>query len=100
MILSIHHFDVLGVLYMNKIQYYGNKNIVYRKIKELRVQQNMSQGQLAAKLQVMNVNIDQQSVSRIENNDRCISDYELVCLSRIFNVDVNYLLEDFDTLTE
>ena len=84
---------------MNRIQYYGNRNIVFRKIKELRAKQNMSQGELAAKMQVMNVNIDQQSVSRIENNERGISDYELVCLAKVFNVDVNYLLEDFEKLT-
>ena len=48
-----------------------------------------------AKMQVMNVNMDQQMLSRIENNLRIVTDYELACLCRILNVTERELLADF-----
>ena len=35
----------------------------------------------------MNVNIDQQMISRIERNLRIVTDYELVCFSRVLGVE-------------
>lgn len=81
---------------MKQIQFYGNKNIISARLKELRCKNKMSQNDLAAKMQLMSLNIDQQIISKIENNNRIVTDYELMCLSKIFNVDVNYLLQDFD----
>ena len=52
-------------------------------------------GGLAAKMQTMNVNIDQQMISRIERNLRIVTDYELVCFSRVLGVEEKSLLEDF-----
>ena len=50
---------------MKKIDYYGNKNIIGRRLETLRKEKGLSQEQLAAKMQTMNVNIDQQMISRI-----------------------------------
>lgn len=46
-------------------------------------------------MQTMNVNIDQQMISRIERNLRIVTDYELVCFSRVLGVEEKSLLEDF-----
>ena len=46
-------------------------------------------------MQVMNVNMDQQMLSKIENNRRIVTDYELACLCRILNVTERELLADF-----
>ena len=51
---------------MEKICYYNNKNIISEKLKALREEKGLSQSNLAAKLQTMNVNIDQQMISKIE----------------------------------
>ena len=48
---------------MKKICFYDNKNIIFDKLKELRVAKKLSQSDLAARLQTMNVNIDQQMIS-------------------------------------
>ena len=48
-----------------------------------------------AKLQVLNVNMDQQMLSRIENNRRIVTDYELACLCKVLNVTERDLLADF-----
>ena len=61
---------------MRKICYYNNKNIISEKLKALRERKGISQSNLAAKLQTMNVNIDQQMISKIEQNKRQVTDYE------------------------
>ena len=47
---------------MKKIEYDGNKNIIGSRLETLRRERGLSQGQLAAKMQTMNVNIDQQMI--------------------------------------
>ena len=80
---------------MKKIEYDGNKNIIGSRLETLRRERGLSQGQLAAKMQTMNVNIDQQMISRIERNLRIVTDYELVCFSRVLGVEEKSLLKDF-----
>ena len=46
-------------------------------------------------MQIMNVNIDQQMISKIENNDRIVTDYELACFFIILKIDEKKLLKDF-----
>lgn len=78
---------------MKKICFYDNKNIISDRLKELRLSQNLSQTDLAAKLQTMNVNIDQQIISKIENNNRQVTDYELACICKCLKVTPNDLLD-------
>ena len=80
---------------MKKIEYDGNKNIIGSRLETLRRERGLSQGQLAAKMQTMTVNIDQQMISRIERNLRIVTDYELVCFCRVLGVEEKSLLKDF-----
>lgn len=82
---------------MKKICYYDNKNIIFGQLKKFREQCGMSQCALAAKLQTMNVNIDQQMISKIEMNKRQVTDYELGCIAICLSVTPNDLL-DFSIL--
>ncbi len=77
---------------MKKICYYENKNIISVKLKEVRESLGLSQSNLAAKLQTMNVNIDQQMISKIEKNKRQVTDYELACIAKCLAVTPNDLL--------
>ena len=56
---------------MKKIDYDGSKNIIGSRLETLRREKGLSQAQLAARMQTMNVNIDQQMISRIERNRFC-----------------------------
>ncbi|MDD3194036.1 MAG: helix-turn-helix transcriptional regulator [Oscillospiraceae bacterium] len=80
---------------MKKIEYGGNKNIIGRRLEKLRREKRMSQEQLAAKMQTLNVNMDQQMVSRIERNLRIVTDYEMACFCRILHVTERDMLRDF-----
>lgn len=81
---------------MKKICYYNNKNIISEKLKILREEKGLSQGKLAAKLQTMNINIDQQMISKIEKNNRQVTDYELACICKCLSVTPNDLLDFSD----
>ncbi|MBR2724738.1 MAG: helix-turn-helix transcriptional regulator [Ruminococcus sp.] len=67
--------------------------ILFPHSKKFREQQGISQSNLAAKLQTMNVNIDQQMISKIEKNKRQVTDYELLCIAVCLSVTPNDLLD-------
>lgn len=77
---------------MKKICYYNNKNIISENLKKIRYEKGLSQSNLAAKLQTMNVNIDQQMISKIEKNNRQVTDYELACICKCLAVTPNDML--------
>ena len=70
----------------------GNKNICGSRVKEARKRLNLSQENLAAKLQLEGVIIERDSVSRMEIGTRFVADYEIVALSKILKVSPAYLL--------
>ena len=77
---------------MKKIVFNSNKNIISKSLFEYRQSCGLSQGELAAKMQTMNVNIDQQMISKIEKNQRQVTDYELACICKCLSITPNDLL--------
>ena len=80
---------------MKKIALHGSKNVIHAQLRRYRELRELTQDQVAAKLQVMGVNIDQQALSRIEHNQRMVTDYELACLCQVLQVSEQDLLADF-----
>lgn len=80
---------------MNEIIFYGNKNVICKNLRRFRKMRGLTQDQLAARMQVMNVNLTQELISRIERNSRIVTDYELACLCRALGVTVEEMLADF-----
>lgn len=70
----------------------GSKNICGARVKEARKKMNLSQENLAAKLQLEGVIIERDSISRIEIGTRFVADYELWALCKVLNVSPTYLL--------
>ena len=85
---------------MKKMAFNDNKNVICRQLKAARIHAGLSQNQLAAKMQLLNINIDQQIISRIEHNKRIVTDYELACFCEILAVDEKTLLQDFSSIAE
>ena len=80
---------------MNEILYRGKKNIISTQIRVMRARQKITQGDLAARMQVLGINIDQQSISKIENNKRTVTDFELAGFCKALNCSEKDLLQDF-----
>ena len=70
----------------------GKKNVCGKRVKEARKKLGITQNELSARLQTEGVNIERDSVSRIEIGTRFVADYELIVLCRVLNVDAAYLL--------
>ncbi|MBV4439562.1 helix-turn-helix domain-containing protein [Clostridium tyrobutyricum] len=78
-----------------KIYWYdGNKNIVGLRVKQAGLSHNppLTQDNLSAKLELMNIKLDRISISRIESGNRFVADYEIVGISRALNISLNWLL--------
>ena len=77
---------------MKIYDYNGKKNICGKRVKEARRKMGLSQQELAAKLQIEGINIERDSVSRIEIGTRFVADYEILVISKVLNVSADYLL--------
>lgn len=80
---------------MKKIQFFDNKNVIAENLRLCRVKSQLTQQDLASKMQTLGVNLDQQMISRIESNARIVTDYELACFCHILKVTPADLLGDF-----
>ena len=78
---------------MKIYDYNGKKNLCGTKIKEARRKLGLSQQELAAKLQTEGINIERDSVSRIEIGTRFVADYEIKVFGKILGVSADYLLD-------
>ena len=83
---------------MKKISFGDNKNVINDNLKAIRQERNLTQSELAAKMKTYNVNLDQQMISKIENNARILTDYELASLCYILGVDIKEMLQNIDEL--
>ncbi len=79
---------------MKIYDYNGKKNICGDRIHEARRRARLTQSELAARLQVEGINIERDSVSRIEIGTRFVADYELRVLASVLKVSVAWLLGD------
>lgn len=70
----------------------GSKNICGKNVKAARKALKLSQADLAARLQTEGVNIERDSISRIEIGTRFVADFELLALSKALGVSAEYLL--------
>lgn len=77
---------------MTLYNYFGKINLIGGRVKQRRRELGMSQGDLAAKLQIEGVDVVQKSVSRIETGNRIVTDYEVLSLAKVLKVDVMWLL--------
>lgn len=77
---------------MKIYDYNGKKNICGDRVHEARCRLRLTQNDLAAQLQVNGINIERDSVSRIEIGTRFVADYELRALAQILKVSVDWLL--------
>ena len=78
---------------MKIYDYNGKKNLCGDRVHEARCRHRLTQSDLAAKLQLAGINIERDSVSRIEIGTRFVADYELRELAIILKVSVDWLLE-------
>ena len=77
---------------MKIYQYQDKTNMCGENVKKYRREQDVSQTELAARIQTHGVILEQKSISRIEAGTRVVADYELFALSKALNVTIYNLL--------
>lgn len=83
-----------------KIYWNGtSKNIIGPKIKQLRLNHNLSQAALASKLQLLGMECSDLTILRIEQGSRFVPDYEVAILAEYFNISTDELLGKRETGT-
>lgn len=76
-------------------KYNNNLNVTSKKIKELRIKNNLSLSELSTKLSLMGIDISKPSLHKLETGKRILKEYELYGLSKVFGVSMEYILSDF-----
>lgn len=71
----------------------GEKNLISQRLIDLRSQHKLSQRDLARKLQLAGYDMDKNVITRIETNQRYVTDIELKAFTEIFNVSYSYLID-------
>lgn len=79
---------------INTIKYKGKLNAIGNKIKDYRKLNNMTQKALAEKLQLYGIDLNKNSLQKIENGTRIIKEYELAAFCKAFDVSADLLLKD------
>ena len=74
----------------------GEKNLISCRLIKLRKQQNLSQRDLAHKLQLAGYDMDKNVITRIETNKRYVTDIELRALSEVLGVSYAFLIDGED----
>ena len=77
---------------MKIYDYHGKKNVSGDRIREARLKRWLTQEDLAAKLQIEGVIMERDSVSRMEIGTRFVTDYELMVLSKVLGVSMQWLV--------
>lgn len=70
----------------------GLNNVCGKNIAEFRMKMNISQRELADKMQLVGLDIDKNAIQRIECGKRFVTDIEIIAFAKIFDVSFEDLL--------
>ena len=73
---------------------YGDKNICGANIERIRKEKGLKQLEVVAQLQVMGIDINPSSYSKLEGQRRLASDIEVQAIARILDVPIEVLFEE------
>lgn len=77
---------------MKIYDYNGKANIIGPLIKETRICQNLTQEELAIRMQLECIEMSQKTISRIEKQERFVTDFELLVFLKVLKLDIQQIL--------
>ena len=78
-------------------QPYGDKNICGATVEQLRSDRKMKQHELVSQMQLLGVDINPSSLSKLEGQVRAATDIELRAIAHIFKVSMDNLVPPIET---
>lgn len=79
---------------MKTYKYNRKRNACGEKVRELRLKKGLTQMQLAARMQVQGIILEQKNISRIELGARVVADFELRAFAKVLCVKMEDLMEE------
>lgn len=71
----------------------GTKNLIGKRVKELRKNKKLSQEEMMSQLQLLGFDSERGVIKRIENGTRFVNDIEIQALAKFFGVTYDYLID-------
>ena len=75
---------------------HGEKNLISQRLIALRKEQGLSQRDLAQKLQLAGYDMDRNVITRIETNQRYVTDIELKALAEALDTTYSFLIDGIE----
>ena len=77
-----------------KVENKRNRNIISERLRRARqlFDPPLTQDQLAGRLAARQVSLDRVAITKVENGQRCVFDFELKVLAEVLEIDVRWLL--------
>ena len=72
--------------------WYGDKNLIGKKVYEIRIAKKIKQKDFLAQIQTLGVDINPSSLSKLEGQNRIATDKEVKAIANILNVSYEYLM--------
>lgn len=69
------------------------RNIIGKQIKSIRQSKNITQAQLAARLNIQEIDMDQTMISKIEDQVRGVQDFEIKAIAKALNISIEDLFK-------
>ena len=72
---------------------YGDKNIIGKKVYELRISKGIKQKDFIAQIQIEDVDINPSSFSKIEGQHKTVTDKEVKAIAKVLGISTDVLLD-------
>jgi len=70
------------------------QNIVGKRLQDLRKSKKLTQAQVVARCSLLGWNITENTITKIETEIRCVTDYELIVLAQALRVKLKEIFPD------
>ena len=80
-------------MFINK-SFDGKNNVCGKNVAVMRKKLNISQRELAERMQLMGYELDKNAIQRIESGQRFVTDIEVQALAKVFDVELPTLFDE------
>ena len=80
-------------MFINK-SFDGKNNVCGKNVAIMRKKLNISQRELAERMQMMGYDLDKNAIQRIESGQRFVTDIEVQALAKVFDVELPTLFDE------
>ena len=80
-------------MFINK-SFDGKNNVCGKNVAVMRKKLNISQRELAERMQLMGYDLDKNAIQRIESRQRFVTDIEVQALAKVFDVELPTLFDE------